>query len=202
MEARTMPKFPANITIQKSEFDKLKALVHYVCWKCDPSDLGSTKLNKVLWYADIEWYIKNGASITGEQYLKRQFGPVSKHFYEVVGELSEEGKILQRGVEFFGYPKTEYIPITQPTISDFKPEQISLVDDVVDFVCRQHTARSISLASHDVIWELAEIGEEIPLYAVWGARLDEITEHDIQWAKSRLTTKYGPPSPSHHSVRA
>jgi hypothetical protein len=58
----------------------------------------------------------------------------------------------------------------------FKPQEISIVDDVLREVCFNHTAASISLASHDDIWKLAEIGEEIPLETAIVSELAEITE--------------------------
>jgi hypothetical protein len=52
-------------------------------------------------------------------------------------------------------------------------------------MCQKHTASSMSELSHDIIWEAAEIGEEIPLYTYFASRFGEINEEDIQWAKSR-----------------
>jgi len=49
---------------------KLKALIHYICYQChDPSVLGATKLNKILWYSDVIAFARAGASITGETYV-------------------------------------------------------------------------------------------------------------------------------------
>ena len=33
-------------------------------------------------------------------------------------------------------------------------------------ICSRYTAKSISEKTHDIIWKLADIGEEIPYYAV------------------------------------
>ena len=55
---------------------KLACLIHYIVWKCsDPTLLGATKLNKVLWYADAFAYMERGTPITGVTYVKRPFGP-------------------------------------------------------------------------------------------------------------------------------
>jgi hypothetical protein len=45
----------------------------------------------------------------------------------------------------------------------------------------------ISHASHDDIWEMAEIGEEIPLTTVFAVR-GEVTEDDVAWADSEIKT--------------
>ena len=178
---------PTN-TQQPFERDKFKTLVHYICAQShDPSVLGATKLNKVLWYSDVLSYLRTGTTITNETYIKQQFGPVPKHILPVMEELESEGAIAVRDVEYYGYPKREFVALNEPDISTFTPNEISIVDKILDVVCHKHTATSISMASHDAVWKLAEIGEEIPLYAVLASKLGEITESDVAWAKEKLT---------------
>ena len=88
--------------------------------------------------------------------------------------------------EAFGHTKMDYIALVGPeNISEmFTAEEISLIDEAVDFVCLQHTAMGISDKTHDVIWQLAEIGEEIPYEAMWASSLDEVTADDVEWAKA------------------
>jgi hypothetical protein len=166
--------------------DKLKALVHYVIAQCeDHNILGSIKLNKVLWLADLWTYVKSGQAITGEHYIKQQFGPVASTV-GVVQELQAEGKIVVRRREVFGHEKTDYIALQEPenVSRQFTADEISVVDEAIRFVCLEHTAMGISDETHDVIWELAEIGEEIPYEAVWASRLGAVTKDDVRWAKS------------------
>ena len=165
---------------------KLKLLVHYIVAKCEnPSMLGSIKLNKVLWVSDLRAYVSWGQPITGEQYVKQQFGPVASTV-GIMNELQAEKKIVVRQREVYGHTKTDYIALVRPeNISEmFTAEEISLVDEAIDFVCLRHTAMGISAKTHDVIWELAEIGEQIPYEALWASRLDAVTKDDVEWAKA------------------
>lgn len=163
---------------------KLTSLVHYICASCeDPSILGATKLNKVLWYADVNAFIELGHSITGETYVKQQFGPVAQHLLPAVRELEDRQAIVVRQAPHFAYTKWEYIALTQPDISMFKPEEISLVDNMIHIICHGNTAQSFSAQTHDAIWELADIGEEIPYYAVLASEVGEFTKDDMEWAK-------------------
>ena len=84
-------------------------------------------------------------------------------------------------------PRRISSPSRPPDISMFKPEEISIVDDVLREVCFNHTASSISIATHDDIWKLAEIGEEIPIETAFASELAEITEDDVKWAKRKLS---------------
>ena len=176
-----------NLTGETLDFDKLKGLVHYVCSKAkDPSCLGSVKLNKVLWYSDSINYLVNGSSITGETYVKRQHGPVPKHIMAAVDALVTDRKIARGKVDHFGFMKNEYFVIEEPDLTNFQAPQIALVDSAFEHVCMNHTAKSVSEETHGVIWQAAEMGEELPLYTVFASSVGEIDETDIAWAQDRL----------------
>jgi hypothetical protein len=167
--------------------DKFKALVHYVCWRCagDPSKLGATKLNKVLWLSDFISYYRSGAAMTGARYVKRQFGPVPRAIVPVLAELEQEGSITVRRVQFHGYEKKEYVVAHPPDMGLLQEQERTLVDGMVGFVCDRNTARTISDLSHDHIWKAAEDGEEIPYFTVF-ATPEEITEDDRAWALAEI----------------
>jgi hypothetical protein len=167
--------------------DKLKALTHYVVSNSEPSMLGSIKLNKVLWVSDLWAYLRWGTPITGEHYIKQQFGPVASTV-GILRELESEGKMVVRKMFSGDHKRTDYISLQDPEqVSElFTAEEISLVDTAIDFVCGQ-SAKSISDQTHDIIWELAEIGEEIPYEAMLASRLDGVTKQDVRWATEVVT---------------
>lgn len=164
---------------------KFKRLVHYACALCDDtSKLGATKLNKVLWYSDTFAYRLTGKSISGETYLKRQYGPVPARILRALRELEGEGILHVRESAYFGKPKREYVVLKPANPSVFSEEEREIVRQVVDIVCNEHTAASISDLSHDEIWDAAEIGEEIPLYTVLAANAAPVTKADEAWANT------------------
>jgi hypothetical protein len=167
--------------------EKFKTLVHYVCSKCeDPSLLGSTKLNKILWYSEALSFLNFGKSITDARFVKRQFGPAPAAILPILSELESEKTLLIRDASFYGFPKKEFISLKAPVLGDsFTREEISIVDLVIGEVCNEHTAKSISKISHDAIWEMAEIGEDLPFYTVL-AEQGEITEEDVAWADTKI----------------
>ena len=94
--------------------DKLKALTHYIIARCeDPRILGSIKLNKILWASDLWAYAHWGKPITGEHYIKQQFGPVASTV-GLINELQAEKKIVVRERRDFGRNKTDYIALVEP----------------------------------------------------------------------------------------
>lgn len=168
-------------------FERLKALIHYVCDKTeDPSTLGRVKLNKVPWYADTIAFMLHGQSITGERYIKRQYGPVPAKFQAVIRQLEADKKIVQGKATIFNLTKHEFTSLVKPDISMFSSEEMEIINAAYEHVCLNHTAKSVSDETHDDIWELAQIGEEIPMETVFAAQLAEVTEDDITWAKQEL----------------
>lgn len=165
--------------------EKFKALIHYVCAQSpNPLSLGATKLNKILWFAERDCYLR-GEPISGVPFIKLPYGPVPMAIDEYLEELGNEGRLLVRDIEWRGKPKREFIALKEASVDPFTKGQISVIDRATQAICRLHTAESISKASHDEVWDLAAIGEEIPLYATYGRR-GQIGEEDIKWANTQL----------------
>lgn len=166
---------------------KFKAVIHYICEKADdPSVLGSVKLNKVLWYSDVIHYMVTGDPITGETYIKRQFGPVPRHVLPAIDQLVQEGKIARGKANHYGLVKHEYIAIAECDKDVLSTQEIKFIDEAFQHVCLNHTAKSVSEETHDVIWKLAEMGEEMPYNTVFAAYSGEVNEDDMAWAKEKL----------------
>jgi hypothetical protein len=166
---------------------KFKSLVHYICWRRsnDPSTLGAVKLNKILWYSDLSAFYQLGQPITGARYIKRQFGAVPKPILPVLDELESDGVLTVKDVQHFGKKKKEYI-VHQEAASDFlSADELQIVEEMIKVVSEEHTAGSISNASHDHIWKAAKDGEEIPLFTVF-AQPGKITDEEREWARMQL----------------
>ncbi len=167
---------------------KYQAVVHYICDKAsaNPSVLGAIKLNKVLWYSDTVNYKIHGKSITGEVYVKRQHGPVPKNILRLIDSLVEGGVIARGKVDHFGFLKNEYIAIKDADLSLLSAEEVSLIDAAFEHVCLNHTAKSVSAETHGRIWQLAEMGEEMPYFTVFASDLGEVDEQDVEWANQQI----------------
>jgi hypothetical protein len=166
---------------------KLESVMHYIIWRCqDPTMLGATKLNKILFYADVCSYLETGESITGVSYIKRQFGPVpnQRDFFSARDRLVQDKKIAVTKDLYHGLSQYQFVALKKPDISMLSSDEVSILDIMTEEICQRHPATSISEKTHNIIWEAAEIGEEIPLFAAFASRFGEITEEDVQWAKS------------------
>jgi predicted small metal-binding protein len=163
--------------------DKFKKMVHYIVTACDPERLGATRLNKICWYADTICYRISGASITGEAYVKRKHGPVPKSILYALRELQTERKIEITEQILFGSRKMRiFKPVDGVEVPSFAKEEVEILDYVIDHICDEHSAASISELSHDAIWEAANDGEEIPMYATLVAEPAAWTKETSAWA--------------------
>nr|WP_295662300.1 Panacea domain-containing protein [Polymorphobacter sp.] len=141
---------------------KIKAVILHTCRACPPERLGAVKLHKVLYFLDMINFAQTGMSVTGATYNKRPFGPTCLQLLPVVREMVAGGALDVREVDYYGLRKKEYIGLVPPASNALGNGEMALLDEVIDFVCNQHSAKSISDYSHQLPWEMAAFGEEIP----------------------------------------
>jgi Antitoxin SocA-like, Panacea domain len=168
------------------QFDrrKFKEMVLYICAKCEASNLGSVKLHKTLYFSDMLRYAWNGSPISGETYQKSPLGPTSRHLHWTLKQLESEQAINVRTVDYFGYRKQEYIAKRNPETSYFSGDELSLMDEIIDFVCKNNTAKDVSALSHTRAWELAAPGAEIPYHTAFLIFPQIVSAEAFEWAKS------------------
>ncbi len=164
--------------------EKFKALVHFIVHECrdHPHRLGAVRLNKTLWYTDVMAFKMNGVPVTGETYVKREKGPVPAHILATLRELKDEGKIVIREPEY-QFDTRKYVSVSSPQSGVLSDEERILASTILDAVCG-YTANGISELTHDVIWDAASEGEEIPLKATLVAEAGEVTDSVRKWAES------------------
>jgi len=141
--------------------DKMRAVILRVCHSCNPSDLGAVKLNKVLYFLDMISYAHRRQAVTGATYRKRPNGPTSDQLLFLLRDMQEQGEIHVDDVDYHGFIKKHYVALVDEPAGILTNEETAILDDVIDFVCRRNTAKSISDYSHKLPWELAEMGDVI-----------------------------------------
>jgi hypothetical protein len=167
---------------------RLKALVHYAISRCPGEELGRTKLHKCAYFADMLHWLNSHQPLTGETYVKQNHGPFAAHMSDVVRELVREGAITEVAGNFYGLRKYQYDSLRQPDLGMFTEAERALLDEVIDFVCRKNTARSISELSHGAAWEAAEKGQEIPYFTAIMMVPSQAEQADREWADAEVKT--------------
>jgi hypothetical protein len=165
--------------------EKFKDLVLYVAWKAGKRDwFGATKLNKVLWFSEARAFVLHGSPITGATYVREQFGPVPKQMMPARAELEKERKI-----RVFKEGKLSRITAdTQPNMWRFSQKELQIVDYWIEHIDKDHTAGTISDESHDYAWDIAHMGEEIPLFAILANRIRDPNDREFERLKQKART--------------
>ncbi len=157
--------------------DKFKLLVRYIAWKAGRRDcFGATKLNKVLWFADARLFVLRGEPITGATYIRKKYGPVPRQIMPIRAELEREGYIQV-------FEEGSLVRVTadaKPDMSGFTNDELQTIDYWIDHIDKAHTAGSISDASHDYAWDIAQMGEELPLYAILANRIRDPNDQESE----------------------
>ncbi|MBV8565864.1 MAG: SocA family protein [Methylobacteriaceae bacterium] len=171
----------------RMQFDrpKLKNAILYSCLKCGPSALGAVKLHKLLYYSDMLHYAEHGRPLIGATYRKRPFGPTCDQLPAALRDLSENHELKAEEVDYFGYKKKQFTVLRAPDLTRLDPSEREILDEVIEFVCFNNSAKTISEFSHNRAWELAEFGEELPYHTVFQIFPTEVSLEALEWAKTR-----------------
>ena len=159
--------------------------MHYVISECpDPAKLGATKLNKILWLADTRAYVLHNQPITGAAYIREKYGPVAKAMLPARDALKAARLIRHWKAPLYAHEQDVFRSEARPDVSMFSSRELGVINDMIRYVRDEHTAASISEETHDYVWEIAEMGEEIPYFAIFAARTREPTEEELEWARA------------------
>ncbi|MCR2125288.1 hypothetical protein CUPS3778_09695, partial [Campylobacter upsaliensis] len=73
-------------------------------------------------------------------------------------------------------------------MSDFKAKEIQIIDEVMARL-KDERAVDLSKQTHDKLWDSVNIGEIMPIEAVFWNDIESANEEDIKWAKAVLKPK-------------
>jgi hypothetical protein len=143
--------------------DKLKQLILYVAAKMkDAEYFGVTKLNKVLYRADMACYRELGRKLTDFKFQKNTMGPTLRAFLPITQEMEADGQ-LGWGPRPVG-PVSERRPLAlvEPDLNGVSPDEVSRLDREIALAWSQ-TGRQMSDEEHQTAaWYALRLGETIP----------------------------------------
>ena len=144
------------MTILESDY-RLGELILFICQKSvDDIYFGAIKLNKILFYSDFFAYARWGELITGAEYWNLPEGPAPKRLVQVRDQLIGEtppALAIQLN-QFSTYIQKKPIQLRPPKLTDFRGDQIALVEEVIrehwNFTAKEFTEKS----HHEWGWKL------------------------------------------------
>jgi len=168
---------------------RFRELIVYASAQCaDDPHFGSTKLNKILFYADFRAFERLGEPITGLAYFALPEGPAPYLMRPVRRELEREGAIGIEEKVVGNHTQIRTIARREAHLDLFTKGELAIVDEVIEEL-RPKTARQVSEESHGVAWRTRMIEGLIPYEAVFYSD-EDATPQDIAEARE-LNERYG-----------
>ena len=129
----------------------------------DDPTAGSTKLNKILYFAEVSHMRRTGHPITGAEYQKQPHGPTLRRMPPVVRKLESEGAAKEVEEDYFGYAQKKLVALRDPDLSAFSAIEVESVMDMVRQFWGESAKEVSDIAHDDPGWRAVDIGESIPL---------------------------------------
>lgn len=171
--------------------EKATQTILYICKKTEGvSSFGNVLLNKALYFIDHTSFLKTGSPITGFEYIKQRRGPTPApgDYLSIRSEMLVKHQIREKEIERFGYLHKKTVAKVPPNISSFSPQEIALMDDVIEELSGT-SASAVSEQTHEMLaWKIADLMESLPLYTYLLTEAD-LTETDIAWGDEIFETR-------------
>ncbi|MFH1187580.1 MAG: Panacea domain-containing protein [bacterium] len=153
---------------------KYRNVILFFANKIKNGTLGKLKMMKLLYFLDFDFFEKYGKSVTGDQYLRFENGPVPRMAEKIIKQMdSVDIKILKRKVGV-GYNDQQHIEALKDfDLKLFSKEELIMMEEIAD-KWEKFSGAEMKSASHG----------EAPWIAT---KPDEIIDYNLAYYRN----KYG-----------
>lgn len=123
---------------------------------------GSTKLNKVLFFAEFAHARETGRSISGSPYQKLPNGPAPRRLLPVRQHLVDSGAAAIRSESLLGLRQDRLVPLRPARRDRFTTGELRAVADAVAMLRGRSGTEASGLSHEEPGWRQAEAREVIP----------------------------------------
>jgi uncharacterized phage-associated protein/DNA-binding transcriptional regulator YiaG len=145
------PKIPSEHNGYKiPAMEKLGMMVKYFAQQLQPF---TTKMNKLLFYADFLHYSRTGFSITGLTYIAITHGPVPKNYGGIYDRLFEAGFVALEEVDFNDFTGEKFMNQDgEPDMELFTPTERKAIVDVEQQLGKLKTNQIVDISHDEFAW--------------------------------------------------
>jgi hypothetical protein len=148
--------------------DKFRELILYIAERSvDDPTFGATKLNKLLWAADMAAHRELGHPITGVKYVKEVLGPVPERLVYIRDSMIEDGDLCIQLVDRFGKVQKRPIHRRKAKLAEFTAEEISITDRMIQSFWRVDASGMTTWSHEHLGWQIVGYREEIPYHTIF-----------------------------------
>lgn len=157
--------------------NKFENAVLFFLSKINNPFLGLTKLWKILYFADFDFYELNEKSITGATYKRFPYGPVPSKGEKVLKQMMEAGKIKISIIKTRKGEKYDFISHVEANKSIFSSNELEILDLTAQRFEKSNTAEMSHLSHIDIPYRATEdfgkIDYDLVFYRESATFLDE-----------------------------
>lgn len=157
----------AEVTMSESD-RKLGELLLYVSKQlADEPSAGSTKVNKLLYFAEQTHLRTSGRPITGADYQRLEHGPAPRRLIPVRDHLVEAGDASIDEEVVLGRVQHRLVAQRPARLDLFDEAELASVDEVLDRLGSRSGRQLTDLSHEDPGWLMVDDGDTIPLEAAF-----------------------------------
>ncbi len=127
---------------------KYKNLILFFASKVKNGTLGKLKMMKLLYFLDFDYFEKYGKSVTGDEYLRWENGPIPKMAEKILKSMNgKDIKITKKKIGF-GYNDQQLIESTKDfDVSLFSKEELLMMEETAN-KWEKFSGAEMKMASH------------------------------------------------------
>jgi transcriptional regulator with XRE-family HTH domain len=150
------------VAIPALQVNKFRNILLYILEKCaGKPNVGETVLNKLLYFADFNYYEIYEEHLTGAVYRKLPYGPVPVGMESVLNRMIRDGQLERLKTTFYDLNQVRYIPLVKADLTILKASEKEVIDRVIEQMS-DWSATAISNYSHkDMPWLASKEGDTI-----------------------------------------
>jgi len=150
------------IAVPELQVEKFRNVLLYVLEKCaGKPNVGETVLNRLLYFADFNYYELFEEHLTGAIYRKLPYGPVPQKMEAILNQMIKTGQIQRIRTKFYDLNQIRFLPLVKADLTALKASEKEVIDRVIDQMS-DWSATAISTYSHkDMPWLASKEGDNI-----------------------------------------
>jgi len=136
------------VKARKINEKKYKNAVLFFAKRIQNGTLGKVKLMKLLYYLDFDFFEKYGRSVTGDEYLRFEYGPVPRMGEKILKQMAgQELKITRRKIATGVNDQLHIEAVKDFDVAIFTKEELLMLEEIAD-KWEKFTGTEMKNASH------------------------------------------------------
>ena len=158
------------LSCKKGDAEKFREMIFYVLTKFKDG-IPKTKLAKILYLIDFSWYYNKDESMSGFDYINRQYGPVADGYFEEIDELYNNGKI---DVEYLDRGAIMIKLVSRPEFNKLIESEKEIINNICKVWKDIRTDVIVNFTHEQYPWKNTKNGDIIPYELIKNHNEDDV----------------------------